>query len=97
MIKRQRDENRAAATHRDPISASAPIFAPLEQILTSGGDTRLHLDPATMVNGYGCRPFPRPEAYLKMLAGEVAQVRAILHKIQLILRHFNRLHDIFRE
>lgn len=83
MVECQRDEKHAAATYQDPISTSAPIFAPLEQILTSGGDTRLHLDPATMLNGYGCRPFPRPEAYTD--------------KVQLILRHFNRLHDIFRE
>ena len=31
--------------------------------LASGGDTRLSLDPTTKLNGYGCRPFPRPEAF----------------------------------
>ena len=35
------------------------LFAPLDQLLTSGGDTRLQLDPASLLNGYGCRPFPR--------------------------------------
>ncbi len=40
-----------------------PLAAPLEWLLTSGGDTRLTLDPATDLNGYGCRPFPRPEAF----------------------------------
>jgi hypothetical protein len=39
------------------------LAAPLEWLLASGGDTRLALDPATQLNGYGCRPFPRPEAY----------------------------------
>jgi hypothetical protein len=39
------------------------LSAPLEWLLASGGDTRLNLDPATDLNGYGCRPFPRPEAF----------------------------------
>ncbi len=39
------------------------LAAPIEQILTCGGDTRLVLDPVTRLNGYGCRPFPRPEAF----------------------------------
>jgi hypothetical protein len=40
-----------------------PLSASLEWLLASGGDTRLTLDPATKLNGYGCRPFPRPEAF----------------------------------
>src|SRR5690242_19906157 len=40
-----------------------PLAAPLERLLASGGDTRLALDPATQLNGYGCRPFPRPEVF----------------------------------
>jgi hypothetical protein len=39
------------------------LVAPIEQILTCGGDTRLVLDPVSRLNGYGCRPFPRPEAF----------------------------------
>ena len=39
------------------------LAAPIEQILTCGGDTRLVLDPVSRLNGYGCRPFPRPEAF----------------------------------
>lgn len=35
----------------------------LPQLLTSGGDHRLKLDPKSLLNGYGCRPFPRPEAF----------------------------------
>jgi hypothetical protein len=40
-----------------------PLSGALEGLLTSGGDTRLALDPVTRLNGYGCRPFPRPEAF----------------------------------
>jgi hypothetical protein len=40
----------------------AELFAPLAHLLASGGDTRLALDPATRLNGYGCRAYPRPEA-----------------------------------
>lgn len=36
---------------------------PLEQLLTSGGDPRLRLDPVHQLNGYGCQPWPRPEAF----------------------------------
>src|SRR5579864_92920 len=39
------------------------LASPIEQILTCGGDTRLALDPMSRLNGYGCRPFPRPEAF----------------------------------
>jgi hypothetical protein len=46
----------------DP-DALRQLVAPIEQILTCGGDTRLVLDPVTRLNGYGCRPFPRPEAF----------------------------------
>jgi selenocysteine lyase/cysteine desulfurase len=42
---------------------SSLLLAPIEQILTCGGDTRLLLDPASRLNGYGCRPFPRPDAF----------------------------------
>jgi hypothetical protein len=55
------------ARRRRPMTALAfatlgEIFAPLEELLATGGDTRLRLDPATRLNGYGCRPYPRPEA-----------------------------------
>lgn len=41
----------------------AELFAPLAHLLASGGDTRLQLAPETRLNGYGCRPYPRPEAF----------------------------------
>jgi hypothetical protein len=38
------------------------LAAPTEHQLIQGGDSRLALDAKTLLNGYGCRPFPRPEA-----------------------------------
>lgn len=35
---------------------------PTERMLVLGGDHRLAVDQNTQLNGYGCRPFPRPEA-----------------------------------
>jgi hypothetical protein len=46
-----------------PFAELAEIFAPLEHLLALGGDTRLHIDPVSRLNGYGCRPYPRPEAF----------------------------------
>lgn len=38
------------------------LALPIERILVLGGDHRLAVDANTLLNGYGCRPFPRPEA-----------------------------------
>ncbi|MFI4939781.1 MAG: hypothetical protein ACHP7O_05500 [Burkholderiales bacterium] len=35
---------------------------PIERLLILGGDHRLNIDRTSLLNGYGCRPFPRPEA-----------------------------------
>lgn len=35
---------------------------PTEAMLMLGGDLRLNVDPVQLLNKYGCRPFPRPEA-----------------------------------
>jgi hypothetical protein len=43
--------------------ASHGLTSPLESILTSGGDLRLRLNPVDLLNGYGCQPWPRPEAF----------------------------------
>lgn len=42
--------------------ALAPAASPAELLLTSGGDSRLRIDPATGLNKYGCSPAPRPHA-----------------------------------
>ncbi|PIE49102.1 MAG: hypothetical protein CSA39_04340 [Flavobacteriales bacterium] len=36
---------------------------PTEYLLMSGGDRRLQLSEKTLLNKYGCTPFPRPEAF----------------------------------
>jgi hypothetical protein len=38
------------------------LALPIERMLVLGGDHRLLVDQDTQLNGYGCRPFPRPEA-----------------------------------
>jgi hypothetical protein len=37
------------------------IAGPTELLLTTGGDTRLEIDPETGLSSYGCRPQPVPE------------------------------------
>ena len=60
-LERRPDHIRGASVN--PSGGLDPLLVPFDEILTSGGDTRLHLDPLSMLNGYGCRPFPRPEAF----------------------------------
>jgi hypothetical protein len=48
------DQSRSAA-------AMAELFAPLDRLLSSGGDPRLTIDPASGLNEYGCQPFPCPD------------------------------------
>jgi len=39
------------------------LAKPTEYLLMSGGDLRLNIDEFQLLNKYGCRPFPRPEAF----------------------------------
>ena len=39
------------------------LAKPTEYMLMSGGDLRLNIDEIHLLNKYGCRPFPRPEAF----------------------------------
>ena len=39
------------------------LAKPTEYLLMSGGDLRLNIDEFALLNKYGCRPFPRPEAF----------------------------------
>jgi hypothetical protein len=39
------------------------LAKPTEYLLMSGGDLRLNIDEVELLNKYGCRPFPRPDAY----------------------------------
>ena len=49
-----RDQSCSAAT-------MAELFAPLDRLLSSGGDPRLTINPASGLNEYGCQPFPCPD------------------------------------
>ncbi|MFB9055594.1 hypothetical protein ACFFU9_02455 [Mariniflexile ostreae] len=39
------------------------LAKPTEDLLMSGGDLRLNIDEIHLLNKYGCRPFPRPDAF----------------------------------
>lgn len=39
------------------------LAKPTESLLMAGGDLRLNIDEIYLLNKYGCRPFPRPEAF----------------------------------
>ncbi|WP_396601005.1 hypothetical protein [Algibacter sp. R77976] len=39
------------------------LAKPSEYLLMDGGDLRLNIDEVKLLNKYGCRPFPRPEAF----------------------------------
>ncbi|MEA3274164.1 MAG: hypothetical protein U9Q81_02485 [Pseudomonadota bacterium] len=47
---------------RDKFLSAAEVAAPLDYLLTRGGDGRLVINPQTGLNGYGCSPRPRPWA-----------------------------------
>jgi hypothetical protein len=46
----------------DACDALLQLALPIERMMVLGGDHRLLVDPDSQLNGYGCRPFPRPEA-----------------------------------
>ena len=54
----------ANATINDSWKAIVDNLAkPTEYLLMAGGDLRLNIDEIHLLNKYGCRPFPRPEAF----------------------------------
>src|SRR6201996_5054229 len=42
-------------------ASMAELFAPLDRLLTAGGDPRLTINPASGLNEYGCQPLPCPD------------------------------------
>jgi len=64
------------------------LAKPTEYLLMAGGDLRLNIDESELLNKYGCRPFPRPEAFTfasstatsvsNFAFDKTAKVRAIL-------------------
>ena len=55
------NSNKIFKTFWKPILENLAI--PTEYLLMSGGDLRLNIDECNLLNKYGCRPFPRPEAF----------------------------------
>jgi len=47
----------------EKLNAIRTLARPTEYILMQGGDSRLEIAPDTLLNKYGCRPFPRASAY----------------------------------
>lgn len=54
--------NEAGPPSADGYEELLQLALPIERILVLGGDHRLAADQKTLLNGYGCRSFPRPEA-----------------------------------
>ena len=66
VLRRMRPETDAKestdAAVEAPTRELLVLANPVEHLFVQGGDNRLALNPQTLLNGYGCRPFPRPEA-----------------------------------
>jgi hypothetical protein len=65
LLRRMRpvtDEAPGAEPEPDSMGELMALACPVEHLFVQGGDNRLTLNPQTLLNGYGCRPFPRPEA-----------------------------------
>ena len=56
-----KDSNKIVKESWKPILEN--LATPTEYLLMSGGDLRLNIDEFELLNKYGCRPFPRPEAF----------------------------------
>ena len=57
-VRFQVAEKEGVAGRSRSASAMAELFAPLDQLLTAGGDSRLAINPASGLNEYGCQPSP---------------------------------------
>ena len=67
LLRRMRPETDGTERAKDDTELAAArellaLACPVEHLFVQGGDSRLSLNPQTLLNGYGCRPFPRPEA-----------------------------------
>jgi hypothetical protein len=60
-VRLQPAETTISPDRSRPASAMAGLFAPLEMLLSGGGDSRLTIYPASGLNEYGCQPHPCPE------------------------------------
>src|SRR5579864_2943925 len=61
-VRLQLAEKAISPDRSSSASAMAGLFAPLDRLLSGGGDPRLTINPATGLNEYGCQPYPCPDA-----------------------------------
>jgi hypothetical protein len=67
LLRRMRPQTEGAEGAGDDAELASArellaLASPVEHLFVQGGDNRLALNPQTLLNGYGCRPYPRPEA-----------------------------------
>ena len=60
-VRLQLAEKAISPDRSSSASAMAGLFAPLDRLLSGGGDPRLTINPATGLNEYGCQPSPCPD------------------------------------
>ncbi len=60
-VRSQVAEKASSGDQSRSASALARLFAPLDKLLSGGGDPRLIINPASGLNEYGCQPFPCPD------------------------------------
>src|SRR3984885_10221971 len=60
-VRLQVSETAGSAGRSRSASAMAELFAPVDSLLITGGDSRLAINPANGLNEYGCQSTPCPE------------------------------------
>jgi hypothetical protein len=60
-VRSQVSETASVTGRSRSASAMAELFAPLDSLLITGGDSRLAINPANGLNEYGCQSTPCPE------------------------------------
>jgi hypothetical protein len=60
-VRLQGSETAGSSGRSRSASAMAELFAPLDSLLITGGDSRLAINPANGLNEYGCQSTPCPE------------------------------------
>jgi hypothetical protein len=60
-VRLQPARNEILRVRSPSAKAMAELFAPLDRLLSAGGDPRLTVNPPSGFNEYGCRPYPCPD------------------------------------
>jgi hypothetical protein len=91
LIKRRNAKN----INANDVHTIKLLAKPTESLLIHGGDSRLIINKKLLLNKYGCRPFPRPEAFTfaSSTASSISSVafeKAEKKRILLIRQGLNR-------